>query len=335
MPAKALVIVPVYDSSITGRSNASAIETAFQTAANTIDSRFSAPITVKIGVSWGSVDGKSLGSGNLGASWDPFYTALSYSSLVADLKARSAANPTDLALASAVAHLPKADPTHLNHFEIPEAEAQALGMAPSSLSGDSGYVGFSSTTAFTFNPSAGVATGTYDFEGLAAHELAEALGRITGLYTTSPTWASPIDLFRYSAPGTSSFSYSTAAYFSIDGGKTDLKSFNISGGGDRSDWQLISGSTDLQNAALYSGKVLSMSSADWTALDVMGWGAPSSGGTVPLGSTVTSGATGAAVSVPEPATWALILIGLGWIGGVLRRKPRRVPETPNSSEGLA
>jgi hypothetical protein len=325
-PAKALVIKPVYDSSITSRSNAAAIEAAFQAAANTIDAEFSAPITVKIGVSWGSVHGQSLGSGNIGASWDPFYTSMSYSSLVSRLKSRSSANPGDLSLALAVAHLPTSDPTHLNKFEITYAQAQALGLAASTLSVDSGYVGFNSTTAFDFNPADGITTGSYDFEGVAAHEMAEALGRITGLYTTSPTWASPIDLFRYAAPGTSSFSYSTSAYFSIDGGTTNLKGYNISGGGDRSDWQLVSGSTDAENAALYSGKVLSMSTADWTMLDLIGWGAPANFATAPMGASGgVAGALDAARPTPEPATWCVIVLGFGLVGGVLRRRDLASP----------
>jgi hypothetical protein len=323
-PARALTIDPVFDSSVTKLANAATVEAAFDAAANAIGAEFTAPVTVKIGVSWGAVHGQALG-GNLGGSWDPFYTSETYAGMVSLLKSRSSADPADTALAEAVANLPKSDPTHLNHIEITDAEAQALGLAPSSLSVDSGYVGFSATAPFDFNPSDGISAGTYDFEGLAGHEIAEALGRITGLYTTNPTWASPIDLFRYSAPGVSSFSYTAPAYFSINGGKTNLKNFNVAGGGDRSDWQLLAGSTDLQNASVYSGKVLTMSAVDWTVLDVMGWGVPAAGGTTrPFDLLGASGGSGAAAPIPEPATWGLLVGGLGLVGGLRRRASREI-----------
>jgi hypothetical protein len=320
-PAKALTIIPVFDSSITSLSNASTVEAAFNAAATKLDSEFSNGATVKIGVSWGSVYGRTLGTGNIGGSYDPFYTALSYSALVTDFTNRAKANPSDTVLASVAAHFPKSDPTKLNKFEIPTAEAQALGLAASKLSGNSGYVGFGSSTKWDFNPADGVTTGYFDFEGMAAHEMAEVLGRITGLYTSTPTWATPIDAMRYAAPGVANFSYSNAAYFSIDGGKTNLGAFNVSGGGDRSDWQLVSGSKDLQNASVYSEMVLSLTAADLTFLDAMGWGAPLAGSTSPLAQPGgTGGVAGFGDGVPEPSNWSLMLLGLGLAGMTLRRR---------------
>jgi hypothetical protein len=118
------------------------------------------------------------------------------------------------------------------------AEAKALGVipggAPSSTSLD-GYIGITSAYPLEYNQTA--SSGTYDATGIAEHEISEIMGRIgsegqligSGIYT-------PLDLFRYSgvnvrdlAPG--------PGYFSIDGGATNLGTYNNPlAGGDASDW---------------------------------------------------------------------------------------------------
>ena len=51
---------------------------------------------------------------------------------------------------------------------------------------------------------------------------------------TAGIGTSPLDLFRYAAPGTRQLGLGLPAYFSIDGGKTDLSNFDISS--DPGDW---------------------------------------------------------------------------------------------------
>src|SRR5205085_6330755 len=83
-----------------------------------------------------------------------------------------------------------------------------------------------------------------------------------------------------SAPGQLGFSYNNSAYFSIDGGKTDLGDFNNSSyGGDRSDWLTIFSSSDVQDAFISTGQNLNLSYADLTALDALGWGGSNVGDT--------------------------------------------------------
>jgi hypothetical protein len=286
--------------------------------ADQFEQSFATPVTVKIGVSWGKVNGASLGTSNIAASQSVLTGPFQYSDIVGAYQADALANPTDLNMASAAATLPISSPAGSLNFEMPYAQAQALGFLPASINPDSGYIGFASTVKWDFDPSNGVTAGYYDFQGLAAHEISEVLGRITGLHSAKPTYATMFDVLRYSAPGVSSFSYTAHAYLSIDGGVTNLGAFNITGSGDRSDVGAVAG--DAQDAFLSMGTVYGLSLSDLTALDVLGWGSWS-----PLpGNGVIGNATlsdiSAGVSVPEPSTWVLLLLGFGVVGAARRRR---------------
>jgi hypothetical protein len=321
-PAEALTIQPTFDSSITRLSDAAAIESAFNAAAAQLDRAFANPTTVNITVSWGSVAGKALPAGDVSASTDNLSGAYSYASVVSYLTAESKANPQDASLASAVAHLPKTDPLKTTQFEIPYAEAKAMGMLPKTLAMTDGYIGFSGSAHYDLNPTDGITAGDYDFEALAEHEMEEVLGRSTGLESTSPTWAMPFDLFRYAKAGMSGFAYGSQAYFSIDGGLTNLGDFNDTGGGDRSDWLSGSSVSDLQSAYVSTGRAYALSTSDLTALDALGWGGwISPGGALSPGPSRLS-PIGGAGAVPEPSTWTALIAGMGLMGLVVRRRRR-------------
>ena len=315
-PANALTILPIFDSSITSLANAATVEAAFKTVVNEFDAAFSTPVTVKIGVSWGKVNGSSLGSGNIAASQSNLTGPFLYSDIVGAFQDDAAANPGDPSMVSAAAHLPASSPAGSRPYELPYAEAQALGFLPASINPDSGFVGFSSTVKWDFNGSDGVTSGYYDFQGLAAHEISEVLGRISGLQSATPTYATMFDTLRYSAPHASSFSYSAAAYFSVNGGVTNLDQFNVAGSGDRSDLNAIPG--DAQDAFLSTGTAYGLSTGDLTALDVLGWGSWAPTGKTVIGSLATS-AISAAMGTPEPSTWVMLLLGFGLVGAARRR----------------
>jgi hypothetical protein len=87
-------------------------------------------------------------------------------------------------------------------------------------------------------PSGGtLRSGSYDLISVLEHELDEVLGIGSGLTDgTHPAAPDPEDYFRHSTAGTRSFTPSGNASFSIDGGTTNLATFNQTGVGNCNDW---------------------------------------------------------------------------------------------------
>ena len=321
-PASALVIKPIYDSSITSLSNAAQIQNAFNTIANDYAKSFTSPVTVNVGVSWGKVAGSALPSTAVGASSNNIYGYFSYSQVKSYLTRSSQSNPSNTSLATALRNMPATLTSGPASFAVTSANAKALGLISATQSSPDAYIGFAgSASNYAFSPS-GTTASVYDFQAVAAHELAEVLGRISGV--DGGKWRSPLDLFRYSAPGALSYNYNQAAYFSIDGGRTRLASFNnSSSGGDRGDWLTMSTSRDVSDAFIAKGQRKNLTAVDLTALDVLGWGGYN------LGNSGASPQTPAfylisGPGVPEPATWAMMIGGFALVGAVSRRRARRL-----------
>jgi hypothetical protein len=317
-PAQALQINAVYDSSVTSRSDFAQIKSAFGQASDAWSNVLSDNVTVNIRVSWGSVGGYVLGNGTLGGSLDSLYGYFSYSQIKSWLSNDSSTTDDKTALKN----LPLVSSPAGNKFVLSSAEAKALGLVTSynSAFAYDGYIGFGNGVKYDYDRSNGISAGYFDFVGLVEHEIDHVLGHFSGL---GDGYATPFDLFRCSN-GSASFSESTPSYFSIDGCKTSLATFNTTGSGDRDDWASSSTSTDIQGAYLYPGILYGISAADITALDVIGWGTKNTigGFSLALGSAGSISRAVDATAVPVPST--LVLVAVSSFGLWLVRRRRQV-----------
>lgn len=314
-PADAsLAITPIFDSSITGNANAAAIEGAINSAIGTIEGLYT-PNNVALSVDFSY---NNAGAGNL-LSTNQFVYQYSYSDYTNALKADSTANSANTSLATAVAHL-SAGNNASGSSPMMVTYGQALllsnyGLAAPVFAGNAA-ININSVQPFDFTRP--VPGSQFDAIGGLEHELDEVLGGGGGgstLNIINDSLCAPdafpcnsygsLDLYRYSAPGTPSFSTSGSAtsYLSIDGGATSVVAFNQDGGGDYSDFgppgtgagQLI------QNAFNDTGQDedYTTGSPEFVMEQAIGWDAAS-----------------VAPPMPEPGTLALLggsLFGLSLI----------------------
>jgi len=193
------------------------------------------------------------------------------------------------------------------------ANARALNLSgPLSTtgSGTDATITLNSTASWDADRTNGISNNTYDFVGVAAHEIGHALGFISGadfLDESSPfssngqdfffpedtfTTVSPLDLFRFSNESVSYGSgvidwtaNNTDKYFSIDGGASMVRGTTINGqnrparfstglnhgnGESSSHWKPDLG-LGLMQPRLNQGDQLDLSELDLIAFDVMGW----------------------------------------------------------------
>ncbi len=138
------------------------------------------------------------------------------------------------------------------------------------------------------------------------HEIDEALGfasALNGLSNGAPAPTGPVfpeDLFRYDQNGSRTLTtdINAQAFFSINGGATDLARFNQDAGGDFSDWYSPGGQTPQVQDAFGTPGAKPNLGVELTALDVIGYDLT-------------------AAPTPEPAT--LSLLGTALLMVVRRR----------------
>ena len=168
--------------------------------------------------------------------------------------------------------IPNTDPTNgAGVYFLTRAQAKALGVIADDLSND-GTTTFGAGNPFTF--SGPIAAGTYDFMGIAAHEISEVLGR-QGFKTTGQY--SLLDLFSFTGPGTRNLLGGPNNFFSIDNGTTLLKQFNdpTSNNFDLRDWlsgnDLPGAPADAFNQYSAGDIVNPVTAVDLQLLDVIGY----------------------------------------------------------------
>jgi PEP-CTERM motif len=327
--APALTITPTFS---TGTDPT--VDAAINAAISTIDGLYSNPVTIPVTFTYTPAVDMSGNPTYLGANLEPVYT-YTYHQYTTALTADSTANPLNTPLSTAVANLGTGnDANGANNVVIDFGHALMLSQyglqapAPGIPTINLNSAWQSTSTPFSFTSS--VTNTQYDAIGVLEHELDEVLGGggagslLPEALDSSCTGPSPgpfcntfgaTDLYRYSAPGTPSFTTSSnaTAYLSFDGGATSIAGFNQGAappagcpGGDYGDFapngtgagQLI------QNACNTTGsyEAYTTSSPEFAMEEAIGWD------------------PAAPAPVPEPG--ALAMLGTSLLGLVALRRQR-------------
>jgi hypothetical protein len=258
-PSAGLIINPIFDSSITGDPNATAIMNGINAAIQVYEAHYSDPVTVNIVF-------QTMPSG-LGMS-ATFGGNTSYSSFLNALTSDSRTGNDPVALA----HIPGGANNPVDgtaSIRLTTANFRALGFNANPPPGSPDSTISLNVSLMNLDRSS-IDPSKYDLIAVASHEIDEALGTSSG---AGGGTVRPVDLFRYSSGGTRNFTTAgDDAYFSIDGGSTDLARYNQDPGGDYGDWwSAFGGQTpQVQDAFATPGATPDLG-VEFTVLDVIGW----------------------------------------------------------------
>lgn len=193
---------------------------AVQAAANVYDNTFAGNYTINITYGWGTYDNSPYASLTNPSSGVFSVGGFSWTGVTgyAQLKSLLTSHATSSAQKTAVQSLPASSsllPSHVTNFALSNAEEKALGIYSGSSNAVDGSIGFN----------IGDASQSMYWEPAALTEIAHALGW-TSLDPKKFGLAGVADLFRYSSAGNYQWTDGQKAYFSINGGKTDLADYS-------------------------------------------------------------------------------------------------------------
>jgi hypothetical protein len=257
---RALVIIPVWDSTITSDPNAATIESTINMAIQFYEARFADPITV-------SIQFEEMSDG-LGESQYVYYN-ISYSDFLTNLQ-NDATTTND---AYALSFLP----TGVNNpvtgdanINVHTANLKALGFSGFDSEYPGGIEGYVLLNTSIMNLSrTSIDPTKYDLLSVAEHEMDEVLALASDLPNTDDPF--PQDLFRYTSAGARTFTTSgDDAYFSLDG-KNLLVQFNQQAGADYGDWWSHGAHTPRVQDAFATPAVTPNPNVELIALDVIGY----------------------------------------------------------------
>jgi hypothetical protein len=154
------------------------------------------------------------------------------------------------------------------------AQEKALGTIGPSSSLD-GWVGIASDASlqqiggsWSYSATATPGSNQYYLVGVLEHEITEVMGRTS--YLDVPNEYGVMDLYRYKGAGLRQTGPAGPAYFSTNGGATNLDSWNTQSTGDIGDWAGSAGA-DAFLAFNPSGQINTMTPADLTLMSAIGW----------------------------------------------------------------
>jgi hypothetical protein len=261
-----MVITPTFTANFDKNfgANAAAARTAWMAAADVFTSHFSDDIHINITVD--AVTNPAV----FGESF-PALVSISYADLFARLSADAVTQNDQIAVGPG-GSVPASDPTNgIGTWWLTRAQAKALGYIPDDMSDDGGTT-FGATNVFTF--SGEITPGTFDFQGVAAHEISEIMGRLGvsgGTIGTTANSFSLIDNLSYTGLGMKGLRGGPGNNFSIDNGLTLLKLFNDPTVNhlDTRDW--APGTNDAFNQISSSDVANPVSAVDLQLMDVIGY----------------------------------------------------------------
>jgi len=240
---------------------------------------------------------------------------------------------------------------------ITKSSAKALGITTDvngtaiNYGSSDASVTFSTLFDFDFDPTDGISANSYDFIGVAIHEIGHALGFVSGVDSVDARTApgsttlsslegfvvmSQLDLYRYSSAGNLDWSTQNTPYFSIDGGVNQLfgdsrfSTGTLNGDGRQaSHWKDSAAGVPqigILDPTSGRGQMQEVTALDLAAYDAIGWGInfnvlANSGYRFTTADAYRAFATPA---VPEPATWLTLIMGFGLMGYSLRRRSAKV-----------